>query len=69
MARKHKAEPSLDIVLPITPMLDLTFQLLFFFIVLFDPNTGMHKVEGQMDLMLPAAADSTTTATGISARS
>jgi biopolymer transport protein ExbD len=40
---------------PITPMLDMTFQLLFFFITLFDPNTGMHKIEGQMDLMLPAA--------------
>lgn len=42
---------------PITPMLDLTFQLLFFFITLFDPNTGMHKIEGQMDLMLPASAE------------
>ena len=41
---------------PIVPMLDLTFQLLFFFITLFDPNTGMHKIEGQMDLMLPAAS-------------
>jgi biopolymer transport protein ExbD len=44
-------------VVPITPMLDLTFQLLFFFITLFDPNTGTHKIEGQMDLMLPAAKE------------
>ena len=40
---------------PIVPMLDLTFQLLFFFITLFDPNVSQ-KIEGQMDLMLPAAA-------------
>jgi len=42
---------------PITPMLDLTFQLLFFFITLFDPNAGKHKIEGQMDLLLPASAE------------
>ena len=41
---------------PIVPMLDLTFQLLFFFITLFDPQSAMHKVEGQMDLMLPASS-------------
>jgi biopolymer transport protein ExbD len=44
-------------VVPIVPMLDLTFQLLFFFITLFDPSTGRDRlVEGEMDLMLPSAA-------------
>jgi biopolymer transport protein ExbD len=42
---------------PIVPMLDLTFQLLFFFITLFNPNNAMHKIEGQMDLLLPAASE------------
>src|SRR4051794_14647348 len=40
---------------PITPMLDLTFQLLFFFITLFDPSAGGKRmIEGQMDMALPA---------------
>jgi biopolymer transport protein ExbD len=38
------------VTLPITPMLDMTFQLLFFFIVNFHPA----DLEGQMDLSLPA---------------
>ena len=33
----------------VTPMLDMVFQLLFFFIVAYDPG----RVEGQMDLALP----------------
>ena len=42
---------------PITPMLDMTFQLLFFFISLFNPNAGAERlIEGQMDLMLPSDA-------------
>jgi len=46
-----------EIVLPITPMLDMTFQLLFFFISLFNPNAGAERlIEGQMDLMLPSDA-------------
>jgi biopolymer transport protein ExbD len=40
-------------MVPIVPMLDLTFQLLFFFITLFDPSAASRLVEGQMDLMLP----------------
>jgi biopolymer transport protein ExbD len=38
------------VTLPITPMLDMTFQLLFFFIVNFHPA----DLEGQMDVSLPA---------------
>jgi biopolymer transport protein ExbD len=37
----------------ITPMLDMTFQLLFFFVLFYNPST----LEGQMDLSLPADAD------------
>ena len=38
------------IVLPITPMLDMVFQLLFFFIMNFNPA----DLEGQMDMSLPS---------------
>ena len=38
------------IALPITPMLDMTFQLLFFFIMNFNPA----DLEGQMDMSLPS---------------
>src|SRR4051794_37295805 len=56
MSRKHRGgmdgpKP----MVPITPMLDLTFQLLFFFITLFDPGAGGQKfMEGQMEMSLPA---------------
>jgi biopolymer transport protein ExbD len=39
--------------LPITPMLDMSFQLLLFLIPFFQPA----PLEGQMDLNLPAAGD------------
>lgn len=38
------------VTLPITPMLDMTFQLLFFFIINFHPA----DLEGQLDLALPS---------------
>jgi biopolymer transport protein ExbD len=41
------------VVMPITPMLDMTFQLLFFFILNYHPNA----LEGQMDLSLPAPTE------------
>jgi biopolymer transport protein ExbD len=37
MHARSKAEAPTKIVLPITPMLDMTFQLLFFFIINFKP--------------------------------
>jgi biopolymer transport protein ExbD len=42
---------------PITPMLDMTFQLLFFFIITYDPRSVF---EGQLDLSLPAHQDTLT---------
>src|SRR5436305_14261477 len=48
--RSKPANPS-KIVLPITPMLDMTFQLLFFFIVNFRPMPS--TIEGQLEMALP----------------
>ena len=49
MSRRNAA-PDGKIALPITPMLDMTFQLLFFFIMNFNPA----DLEGQMEAALPA---------------
>ena len=38
MRRRRFEEPEGEIVIPVTPMLDMTFQLLIFFIVTFNPN-------------------------------
>jgi len=46
----RKGEADSKIILPITPMLDMTFQLLFFFIINFHPA----DLEGQMDMALPS---------------
>jgi biopolymer transport protein ExbD len=48
---KRKTVGHDDANLPITPFLDLSFQLLFFFIVSFNPNTAF---EGHMALALPS---------------
>jgi biopolymer transport protein ExbD len=53
MARKRKAETAPGVDLPITPMLDMAFQLLTFFIFTYHPAAF---VEAQMALNLPAAA-------------
>jgi biopolymer transport protein ExbD len=53
MSARSSSSSDSKIVLPITPMLDMTFQLLFFFIVNFHPA----DLEGQMDMSLPADAD------------
>jgi biopolymer transport protein ExbD len=50
--RRRKRDNPLDIVLPITPMLDMSFQLLAFFIFTFHPS---NTLEGQMDMALPRA--------------
>ena len=47
---RRRSEPDARIALPITPMLDMTFQLLFFFIMNFNPA----DLEGQMDMSLPS---------------
>jgi biopolymer transport protein ExbD len=53
MARRTRThDPSLEVDLPITPMLDLAFQVLLFFILTYHPS----QLEGQMDLSLPDLA-------------
>jgi biopolymer transport protein ExbD len=52
--RERKPDgPAAEVALPITPMLDMAFQLLFFFIMTFNPA----DLEGQMDLSLPSDAE------------
>src|SRR5947209_14295728 len=53
MARKRKREPGLDVELPITPMLDMAFQLFAFFVFMYHPSA----LEGQMQLNLPAVGE------------
>lgn len=47
--RRRKEEAPIDIAVPITPMLDMSFQLLSFFILTFHPM----PTEGQMAINLP----------------
>jgi len=55
MRNKHrKEEIPTEVTLPITPMLDMAFQMLFFFIATFNPVAAS---EGQMDLSLPAKSE------------
>ncbi len=54
MAKRKKEEPAAEIVLPVTPFLDMTFQLMFFFLATFNPSSIK---EGQMDLSLPAKSE------------
>jgi biopolymer transport protein ExbD len=49
MSRRN-SQADAKIALPIAPMLDMTFQLLFFFIMNFNPA----DLEGQMEAALPA---------------
>ena len=53
-SRRHAGSgKGTEITLPITPMLDMSFQLLFFFITSFKLPTGM---EGSLELNLPSEA-------------
>jgi biopolymer transport protein ExbD len=47
--RRRKEETPVDVTLPITPMLDMSFQLLSFFILTFHPM----PIEGQLSVNLP----------------
>jgi biopolymer transport protein ExbD len=47
--RRRKDEPPVDINVPIVPMLDMSFQLLSFFILTFKPMPQ----EGQLSINLP----------------
>lgn len=48
--KKHKGDPPTEPDLPITPMLDMSFQLMAFFILTFRPTPS----EAQLPLILPA---------------
>ena len=50
MKKRREPEVGPEPNLPITPMLDMAFQLLFFFVVTYNPS----DLEGQMDLSLPS---------------
>jgi biopolymer transport protein ExbD len=50
MTTRRHGEAGPEVTLPITPMLDMAFQLLFFFIVNFNPT----DLEGQVSVSLPA---------------
>jgi biopolymer transport protein ExbD len=55
VARLRKEEPAVDIAVPIVPMLDMSFQLLAFFILTFNPRPA----EGQLSINLPKLDAST----------
>jgi biopolymer transport protein ExbD len=50
MTTRRKQEAGPEPTLPITPMLDMAFQLLAFFVMTYHPS----DLEGQMDLSLPS---------------
>jgi biopolymer transport protein ExbD len=50
MTVRRKSEPGPEPTLPVTPMLDMAFQLLAFFVATYNPS----DLEGQMDLSLPS---------------
>ncbi len=51
--RHHKQQDASKVILPITPMLDMSFQLLFFFIFNFNPA----DLEGAVEMALPSEKD------------
>src|SRR5438067_979159 len=53
MAKRTVDAPT-EVTLPITPFLDMAFQLMFFFLATFSPPSVK---EGQMDLSLPSKSD------------
>jgi len=53
MARHKKTDPGTEVMIPIVPMLDLSFQILFFFVITFD----MGQQEGYMAMNLPATGE------------
>lgn len=53
MARHRTTDPGTEVTIPIVPMLDLSFQILFFFVVTFDIGAQ----EGFMAMNLPATGE------------
>ena len=56
MAHHHrtKGDAPVEVTLPITPMLDMSFQLLAFFVMTFQ---AANVLEGQLDMYLPKAGN------------
>lgn len=52
MTTRRKSEAGPEPNLPVTPMLDMAFQLLAFFVMTYHPS----DLEGQMELSLPSEA-------------
>ncbi|MGE3806298.1 MAG: ExbD/TolR family protein [Gemmataceae bacterium] len=52
--KKRNSEGRPEVELPITPMLDMAFQLLIFFIFAYQPSS----LEGHVDMALPSSAAS-----------
>jgi biopolymer transport protein ExbD len=50
MTTRRKPDAEIEPNLPVTPMLDMAFQLLAFFVMTYHPS----DLEGQMDLSLPS---------------
>jgi biopolymer transport protein ExbD len=49
-AHRRQTDPGTGVAIPIVPMLDMTFQLLFFFVATFNVSA----LEGQMTMNLPS---------------
>ena len=49
----RQTDPGTSVAIPIVPMLDMTFQLLFFFVATFNVSEG----EGQMKMNLPSTGE------------
>jgi len=58
MPRRRQPDPGPEVELPVTPMLDMAFQLLTFFVFTYHPSA----LEGQLDLSLPAATSAAAAA-------
>jgi biopolymer transport protein ExbD len=54
LSRHRAGDKPTEVTLPITPMLDMAFQLMFFFLATFNP---ISQKEGQMDLSLPSKSE------------
>jgi biopolymer transport protein ExbD len=57
MRERHADEAPADVSLPITPMLDMSFQLMFFFIVTFNPSKEVSRPFPLLDEQSKQAAD------------
>jgi biopolymer transport protein ExbD len=49
-SRRTHGDAPVDVSLPITPMLDMSFQMLFYFVMTFQ---AANALEGELDLYLP----------------